>query len=145
MLNVNENWWTRKYNQIRLSFIEIEFVFCNLSGRYVINMHCHYKVCIYHLPGTYNTQELPCHCGPGQSSQFTATALANYSKLVFVLYQIWYSVFNAYLKYSNYLNSFQEIQIWLMSTIPIVHPFVPPATLNCWNLRPGLFLPLVSG
>ena len=41
-------------------------------------------------------------------SKFTATKLANYSKIVFALYQLWCKI---YLKYRSCLRSYQEIQI----------------------------------
>ena len=47
-------------------------------------------------------------------SKFTATKLANYSKKVFVLYQIWCKIYfsnQPLLKYRSWLHSFEEIQI----------------------------------
>ena len=80
-------------------------------------------------------------------SKFTAAKLADYSKIVFVLYQIWCKT-----HFSNQpLLKIQELppHFWRNPNLTDVNhsyssPLVSPATLNRWILKAGLFLPVVQ-
>ena len=66
--------------------------------------------------GTYKTQELPCHCGPGNHifnvySRLTCKLFKGSFRDISDIWCKYTSVINPYLKYESCLTSFEEIQI----------------------------------